>query len=267
MRPEMRPEMRSRDAMTGCNRANRLCRPARCRTIERGAPKHDLGGPVEPAFLSRQRGCRRRQPGAGLRAAGRPCWRARAGEGAPEIAAPEVNAWIVIAPDDTVVIRVSRSEMGQGTFTALPMLVAEELECDWDKVKPEYASRAENLRRHRAWGDMSTNASRSVSASQQTSRQAGATAREMLIAAAATRWAVPARECRAENSTITHLPSGRTVRFGDVAEAAAAVRPPAHVKLKEPKGWKLIGTPQKRFDVLDKITAQPIYGIDVRLPD
>jgi isoquinoline 1-oxidoreductase beta subunit len=182
-------------------------------------------------------------------------------------AAPEVNAWIVIQPDDTVIIRVARSEMGQGTFTALPMLVAEELECDWGKVKPEYAAPAENLRRHRVWGDMSTNASRSVSASQQSLRHAGATAREMLIAAAAARWAVPAPECRAENSIITHLPSGRTVRFGEVAAAAAAVRPPALVKLKEPQDWKLIGTPQKRLDVLDKITGQPIYGIDVRLPD
>jgi isoquinoline 1-oxidoreductase beta subunit len=179
----------------------------------------------------------------------------------------EVNAWIVIQPDDTVIIRVARSEMGQGILTALPMLVAEELECDWRKVKPEYAAPAENLRRRRVWGDMSTNASRSVSASQQSLRHAGAAAREMLIAAAAARWAVPARECRAENSTITHLPSGREVRFGDVAEAAAAARPPAYVKLKEPKDWKLIGTPQKRFDVLPKITGQPIYGIDVRLPD
>ncbi|MEA3067006.1 MAG: isoquinoline 1-oxidoreductase subunit beta, partial [Sphingomonadales bacterium] len=188
--------------------------------------------------------------------------RAQAADGAPEI-----NAWIVIRPDDTVAVRVSRSEMGQGIFTALPMLVAEELECDWGKVKPEYASPAENLRRHRVWGDMSTNASRSVSASQRTLRQAGATARELLIAAAAARWDVPARACRAENSTITHLPSGRTVRFGEVAQAAAAIRPPARVKLKEPKDWKLIGTPQKRFDALDKITGQPIYGIDVRLPD
>jgi isoquinoline 1-oxidoreductase beta subunit len=157
--------------------------------------------------------------------------------------------------------------MGQGTFTALPMLVAEELECDWAKVKPEFASAAENLRRHRVWGDMSTNASRSVSASQQALRQAGATAREMLIAAAAARWDVPAHECRAQSSTITHLPSGRTLRFGEVAQAAAAIRPPAHVKLKEPKSWKLIGTPQKHFDARDKVTAQPIYGIDVRLPD
>ena len=132
---------------------------------------------------------------------------AQAEAAAPEIGAPEVNAWIVIAPDDTVVIRVSRSEMGQGTFTALPMLVAEELECDWAKVKPEFVPPAENLRRRRAWGDMSTNASRSVAASQLTLRQAGATAREMLIAAAAARLDVPAGQCRAQNSTITHVPS------------------------------------------------------------
>jgi isoquinoline 1-oxidoreductase beta subunit len=181
--------------------------------------------------------------------------------------APEINAWIVIRPDDTVVIRVSRSEMGQGTFTALPMLVAEELECDWRKVQPEHASPAENLRRHRVWGDMSTNASRSVSASQQTLRQAGATAREMLVAAAAARWNVPARECQAESGIITHLPSGRSLRFGEVAAAAAAIRPPARVELKEPKDWKLIGTRQKHFDALDKVTGAPIYGIDVRLPD
>jgi isoquinoline 1-oxidoreductase beta subunit len=181
--------------------------------------------------------------------------------------APEINAWIVISADDTVVIRVARSEMGQGILTALPMLVAEELECDWHRVKPEYAAAAENLRRHGIWGDMSTNASRSVSASQQILRQAGATAREMLIAAAAARWAVPARECRAENGAIAHLPSGRTLRFGEVAAAAAAIRPPAHVALKEPKDWKLIGTRQKRFDVRDKITGQAVYGIDVRLPN
>jgi isoquinoline 1-oxidoreductase beta subunit len=114
---------------------------------------------------------------------------------------------------------------------------------------------------------MSTNASRSVSASQQLLRQAGATAREMLIAAAAARWAVPARECRAQNSIVTHLPSGRGVRFGEVAEAAAAIPPPAHVALKESREWKLIGTRQKRFDVHDKITGEAVYGIDVRLPD
>src|SRR5262249_43915903 len=121
----------------------------------------------------------------------------------------EINAWIVIQADDTIIIRVARSEMGQGVLTALPMLVAEELECDWRNVRPEYVSPSENFLSHRVWGDMSTNASRSISASEQTLRLAGATAREMLIAAAATRWGVAARECQAAQSVITHVPSGR----------------------------------------------------------
>src|SRR5438477_1680744 len=123
--------------------------------------------------------------------------------------APEINAWIIVEPDDTVIIRVARSEMGQGSFTALPMLVAEELECDWGKVKPEFASASENFRRKQVWGDMATNASRAISSSQDYLRRAGATAREMLIAAAAARWQVPVSECRAAHSRITHVPSGR----------------------------------------------------------
>jgi isoquinoline 1-oxidoreductase beta subunit len=107
-------------------------------------------------------------------------------------AAREINAWIVVRPDNSVVIRVARAEMGQGVATALPMLVAEELACDWSRVTPELVAPAENLRRGRAWGDMSTSASRSIAASQDYLRRAGATAREMLIAAAAAQWNVPA---------------------------------------------------------------------------
>jgi isoquinoline 1-oxidoreductase beta subunit len=178
----------------------------------------------------------------------------------------EINAWVVIRPDDTVVIRVARSEMGQGIMTALPMLVAEELECDWTKVTPEYAPPSENLRRHRAWGDMSTNASRSVSASQKMLRTAGATARELLIAAAAQRWQVSAAECGAAKGIITHRPTGRTITFGAVVDGAAGLRPPAAVKLKEPSEWTLIGTRQRRIDVRAKVEGKPIYGIDVRVP-
>src|SRR5262245_19396414 len=172
----------------------------------------------------------------------------------------EINAWIVIRPDDTVIIRVARSEMGQGIMTALPMLVAEELECDWGKVASKYALPSENLRRNRVWGDMSTNASRSVSASQEMLRTAGATARELLIAAAAQRWEVPASECSAAKSVITHRATGRSTTFGAVAEAASGLQPPAAVRLKEPKDWTLIGTPQRRLDVRDKVEGKPIYG-------
>src|SRR5713101_2600395 len=147
----------------------------------------------------------------------------------------EITAWIVIEPDDAVIIRVAKSEMGQGSFTALPMLVAEELECDWSKVKPEFAAPHENRRRNRAWGNMSTGASRSISASQNDLRKAGAMAREMLIAAAAARWSVHGAECAAANSVITHVPSGRTVTFGGIAAAAAGITPPAKVTLKDPK--------------------------------
>ncbi len=180
--------------------------------------------------------------------------------------APEITAWIVIHPDDTVIIRVARSEMGQGTLTALPMLVAEELECDWSKVRTEFPRPDENLRRNRVWGDFSTGGSRSIRNSQEPLRKAGATAREMLIAAAAAQWGVAASECRAANSVITHRPSGRTVTFGQVAAAAAKIAPPKDVALKDSKDWRLIGQPTRRLDVADKVTGKPIYGIDVRVP-
>jgi isoquinoline 1-oxidoreductase beta subunit len=181
--------------------------------------------------------------------------------------AREITAWIVIEPDETVTIRVAKSEMGQGSFTALPMLVAEELECDWSKVKAEFAPPHENRKRDRVWGNMSTGASRSISASQNYLRRAGATARAMLIAAAAARWNVPDSECTAAQGVITHRPSGRSITFGRIAAAAADLAPPAHVALKEPKDWKLIGTRQRRLEVADKITGKPIYAIDVRLPN
>src|SRR5580658_1241155 len=180
--------------------------------------------------------------------------------------APEITAWLTIQPDNSVVIRVAHAEMGQGATTGLAMLVAEELECDWAKVRTEFVSASENFRRHRVYGDMATGASRSIGSSQLYLRQAGATAREMLIAAAAARWNVPASECFARMSTITHRPSGRKLAFGAVAEDAAKITPPEDVKLKEPSEWTLAGTPRRRLDVLDKVTAQPVYAIDVRLP-
>ena len=142
---------------------------------------------------------------------------------------------MVIQPDDAVIIRVARSEMGQGITTALPMLVAEELQCDWSKVRAEFPSPEENLRRKRAWGEMSTGGSRSVRTSQEYLRKAGAAAREMLIAAAAAQWGVPAAECQAANSVITHKPSGRTLRYGEVAEAAAKLPPPVRAEAEGPE--------------------------------
>jgi isoquinoline 1-oxidoreductase beta subunit len=183
-----------------------------------------------------------------------------------EIESAEITAWIVIHPDNTVVIRVANSEMGQGAMTGLAMLVAEELECDWSTVRTELVAPAENLRRRELWGDLSTGASRSIAFSQLALRQAGAMAREMLIGAAAARWNVPAAECLARLSAVTHEASERTVTFGAVAADAARIAPPADIRLKKPGEWKLAGKPTRRLDVRDKITGQPIYAIDVRLP-
>jgi isoquinoline 1-oxidoreductase subunit beta len=182
-------------------------------------------------------------------------------------AGPEITAWIVIEPDDTVIIRVARPEMGQGNLTSLPMLVAEELECDWNKVKTEYVPPEENLKRSRVWGDMFATGSRSIRGSQDYLRKAGATARTMLIAAAAKEWNLPASELSAEKSVITHKSSRRTVTFGKVAAAAAKIEPPKEVTLKDPKDWRLAGKPRKRTEVIDKVQGKPIYGIDVRLPN
>ncbi|WP_338831341.1 xanthine dehydrogenase family protein molybdopterin-binding subunit [Bradyrhizobium sp. 27S5] len=179
---------------------------------------------------------------------------------------PEINAWVVIRPDDTVVIRIARSEMGQGTLTGLAQLVAEELQCDWSKVTTEYPTPGQSVARKRAWGDFSTGGSRGIRTSQDYVRKGGAIARVMLIQAAANEWKVPASECKAANSVITHTPSGKTTTYGKVAEAAAKLEPPADVKLKDPKDWTIAGKGLKRLDTVDKTTGKMTYGIDVKLP-
>ena len=179
---------------------------------------------------------------------------------------PEVNAWVVIQPDDTVVIRIARSEMGQGTLTGLAQMVAEELECDWSRVTTEYPTPGQNLARDRVWGSFSTGGSQGIRGSQDYVRKGGAVAREMLIEAAAEAWGVPKDECQAANSVITHQPSGRTTSYGKVAAAAAELFPPEQVTLKDPKDWKLIGKPVKRLDTLDKLTGKQVFGTDLKLP-
>ena len=181
---------------------------------------------------------------------------------------PEVNAWVVIRPDDTVVIRIARSEMGQGTLTGLAQLVAEELECDWSKVTTEFPTPGQSVARKRAWGDFSTGGSRGIRTSQEYVRKGGATARMMLVQAAANEWKAPASECTASNSVITHKASGKTTTYGKVVEAAAKLTPPADadIKLKDPKDWKIAGKGVKRLDTVDKTTGKTTYGIDVKLP-
>ena len=180
---------------------------------------------------------------------------------------PEINAWVIIHPDDSIILRYPRAEMGQGSYTAVPMMLAEELECDWSRVKVEIVEPAVNLKRNRIYGDMFSYGSRSVRDSQDYVRKAGAAAREMLVTAAAQEWKVPAQECRAENSRIIHSPSQRTVSFGNLAAVAAKLDVPKDVKLKDPKDWKIAGKPAKRLDVSNKVQGKPIYGIDVRVPN
>ena len=185
---------------------------------------------------------------------------------APLATSPEVNAWVVVKPDDSVIIRIARSEMGQGTLTGLAQLVAEELECDWSRVSTEYPTPATNLARNRVWGNYSTGGSRGIRESNDYVRKGGATARMMLVQAAADEWKVPVAECTAANSVITHKGSGRTTTYGKVAAAAAKLTPPTEVALKDPKTWKVAGKPVKRLDTVAKTTGKQVFGMDLKLP-
>ena len=180
--------------------------------------------------------------------------------------AQEVNAWVVVKPDDTVVIRVARSEMGQGTLTGLAQLVAEELDCNWAKVTTEYPTPGQSLARNRVWGNFGTGGSRGVRESQDYMRKGGATAKMMLVQAAANEWKVPVAECAAANSVITHTPTGRKTTYGKVALAAAKITPPTEVVLKDPKDWKLAGKRLARIDTVDKTNGKQIYGSDLTMP-
>src|SRR6266700_2467109 len=180
--------------------------------------------------------------------------------------AGEINAWIVIEPDDTVIIRYGRAEMGQGSFTALPMIVAEELECDWAKVKAEYASANRNFRQKQVYGNLGTGGSRAVRETREMLQQAGASARERLIAAAARRWGVAAAACVAEQSKVLHQASGRALRFGELAIEAAQIKLDQEPKTKTPDQYKLMGKPMARLDVPLKINGTAVYGIDIKIP-
>jgi isoquinoline 1-oxidoreductase beta subunit len=180
----------------------------------------------------------------------------------------EVNAWVVIKPDDTCVIRIARSEMGQGTRTGLAQLVAEELECDWGKVTTESITAGQNLARKRVWGEMSTGGSRGIRTSQDYVRRAGAAARLMLLQAAANQWQVPVAELTVAKGVITHAASRRSTTYGKVAAAAAALEAPdpKSIRLKDPKDWTIAGKPVKRLDTADKLNGRLVYAIDVALP-
>ncbi|MBS7807132.1 molybdopterin cofactor-binding domain-containing protein [Variovorax sp. PCZ-1] len=176
----------------------------------------------------------------------------------------EVNVWMTIAPDETVTIRIARSEMGQGSLTGLAQLVAEELECDWARVKTEYPTPGQNLARQRAWGNFSTGGSRGIRESQDYVRKGGATARTLLVQAAADEWKVNPAECKVDTGVITH--GTKRTTYGKVAAAAAKLKPAGEVALKDPKDWKLVGKRLARLDTQDKVTGKQIFGADLKLP-
>ncbi|WP_425277515.1 molybdopterin cofactor-binding domain-containing protein [Methylobacterium nodulans] len=178
---------------------------------------------------------------------------------------PEVNAWVVVRPDETVVIRIARSEMGQGTLTGLAQLVAEELGCDWAQVTTEYPTPGQNLARQRVWGDFSTGGSRGIRESFVAVRRGGAAARLMLVAAAAQDWGVAPGECQVQKGVITHPASGRSTTFGKVAARAATLEPPKEIPLKDPKDWTIAGQSLKRLDTAAKLDGSQVYGQDLRL--
>ena len=181
---------------------------------------------------------------------------------------PEVNAWVVVQTDETCIIRVARAEMGQGTHTGLAQLVAEELDCDWSRVKVQMISPGQNLARKRVWRDMSTGGSRGIRGSQDYMRQGGAAARSVLLQAAANQWGVAVGEVTVSKGVITHTGSGRKLSYGKVASAAAKLTPPdpKTLVLRDPRQWKIAGKPLKRVDTALKVMGKQNYAIDTRLP-
>ena len=188
-----------------------------------------------------------------------------AGAAAP---APEINAWVVVAADDTCTVRVARAEMGQGTHTGLAMLVAEELGCEWSKVRVEQVTPAQNLARKRVWRNMSTGGSRGIRESQDYVRQGGAAARMMLVQAAADQWQVPVGELTVDKGVVIHAASNRRLRYGQLAAAAARLTPPdpKTIVLKDPRSWTIAGKPTMRLDTAVKVNGETRYGIDTMLP-
>ncbi|HEX4076091.1 MAG TPA: xanthine dehydrogenase family protein molybdopterin-binding subunit [Candidatus Acidoferrales bacterium] len=181
-------------------------------------------------------------------------------------ATPDVlNAFIQVAPDDSITILIAKSEMGQGVVTSLSMLAAEELECDWRKVRTEFAPAAV-VYFDPAFHMQGTGGSQSINSAWKPMREAGATARVMLIAAAAQKWGVDPSECHAADGTVIHAATKRRATYGSLAEAAAKVTPPQNVTLKDPSQFTVIGKPFKRLDTAIKTNGKAGFGIDVRQP-
>ena len=198
--------------------------------------------------------------GVTVRLSGRP-WESLAGK-----SDTEVGPWLMIAPDDTVTIRVGQSEMGQGVITSCAKMVAEELECNWSKVRAEYVSVNRHFRENKIYKRLVTTSSSSVRLSRPYLQQAGASARERLMAAAAQTWSVPRSELAVKDGVITHTPTGRALRYGQVAQKAASIQLAAEPKIKTPDQYTLMKKSTKLLDVPPKVDGSATYGIDVRVP-
>ena len=222
---------------------------------------------------------RRAVLGAGLTAAGglavgfapaRARAAARSGSVSPAasetIPADELNPWLVIQPDNVVVVRLPHSEMGQGTATALAMLAAEELGCDWSKVRIEYASANRNLKSKNVYGSQMTVGSSGVRTSVKMMQQAGASARVRLVAAAARRWGVPADACGCTGGKITHVSTGKVLAFGALVAEAAAIRLDKEPDIKTPDQYTLVGKWTPRLDTAPKLDGSAEFGIDAKVP-
>lgn len=179
-----------------------------------------------------------------------------------------INTWLSIAPDNSITIQLAKSEMGQGVFTAMPMILADELEADWDMVTVKVAPTApEHLNPEPGMRGRGTGGSASIRTGFDKLTKAGATAREMLVEAAANRWGVPVSECVAEASLITHAPSGKTLTYGDVANDASKLTPPENPVMKEAKNRRLVGSRLKRLDTPMKVDGSAVFGMDVVVDD
>ena len=202
-----------------------------------------------------------RRAGVVTQISGRP-WESLAGKS--DI---EVGPWIVIAPDDTVTIRIGQSEMGQGVITSCAKMLAEELECDWTKVRAEYVSVNRHFRENKVYKRLVTTSSSSVRLGRPYLTQAGASARERLMAAAAQTWNVPGAELTVKDGVITHTPTGRTLRYGQVAQKAAAIKLASEPAVKTTDQYTLMNQPTKLLETPPKVDGSAVYGIDIRLPD
>jgi isoquinoline 1-oxidoreductase beta subunit len=189
-------------------------------------------------------------------------------DAAQNVASPPFtpNAFVRIGADGQIVLTMPYVEMGQGTYTSIPMLIAEELEVSLSQVRVEHAPPDEKLYANPLLGVQATGNSNAVRGAWQPLRQAGATARTMLVSAAAKRWNVDPASCRAQSGVVIHAPTGRKLKYGDLAADAARMPVPANVALKRPEDFKLIGTPAKRLDTPSKVNGTAIYGIDARPP-